>query len=337
MPRKKLITFSILGTLTVAAAAAFWYGWYQLLLSPYALIFGGEDVLRKAIIFALAASLFLGFLSLVNLLITDTRCRIATFLFVSFSIFPIFQFDPKTLILAFFFFLALFYFSVRSQSQIKEHLHFSAGHLFGPTLGSLVTLISIIFAVQYFFSAQASISQFKLEIPEYIFEQVSKMIPSVKGVQTGEVLQSQIQIPPELIPYIEKGELPPEVEAEIQKYLPAGVTMEQAITELQKIVKEQGGVINVTEEEMQEVEKRVGPLGTVQQIVETQLNSLIEPYKKFVPAVFAALVFLILKWFGSFVNLVSVWILAVLTKILLWTKVAKVKTETVQAERIVVE
>ncbi|MBM4401777.1 MAG: hypothetical protein FJ044_00840 [Candidatus Cloacimonetes bacterium] len=357
MPRKKLITFSILGTLTVIAAAIFWYAWYQLLHSPYALIFGGENILSKAIIFAVAATLFLSFLSLVNLLINDTRCRIATFLLASFSIFSIFQFDPQTIAFALFFFLALCYFSIRSQIQIKEHLHFSAGHLFGPTLGSLITLISLIFAVQYFFAAQANISQFKLEIPAHIFDQVVDLIPSVKGIKTGEVLQSQIQIPEELIPYIEKGEFPPEIAAEIEKYLPAGVTIEQAITELQKIVHEQGGVIEVSEEDMRAVEEQVGPLpeeakqfitaptggsqinlaGPIQQIVEAQLNKIIEPYKKYIPLVFAALAFLLIKWFGNFVNLLSTWLLAIFVKILLWTKAAKLETENVQAEKIVVK
>lgn len=348
MPRKKFIVFSILGIFAVAAAAFFWYGWRQLLAAPYTLIFGGENVLPKAILFAAGAIFFLTFLSLINLLVDDVRFRIAIFFFVSFVIFPIFQFDPKTLAVAFFFFLSLLLFSSRTQTQIKEHLHFSAEHLFGPSLGGLITLISVIFAIQYFFAAQANISQFRLEIPEYIFQEVTKIVPSVKGIQSGEVLQSQIQIPPELIPYIEKGEFPPEIAAEIEKYLPPGVTIDQVLGELQRVVKEQGGVITVPEEGIQQIEEYLGPLpeetkeligmtSPLKQLVESQLEKIIEPYRKFIPAVFAALTFLLIKWFGTFVNFVSILLLAILIKILLWTKVAKVETETVQAERIVVE
>ena len=332
MPRKQLITFSILAILTVAAAAVFHYGWSQLLISPFTLIFGG-DILRQVLIFTIGAIFFLSFASLINLLVTNNRCRIATFLFASLVIFPIFQFDPKALVFAFFFFLTLLFFSVRSQTQIKNHLDFSASHLFGPTLGTLITLISIIFAVQYFFAAQVNLPQFKLEIPAYIFDQAFKIIedyipsnnfdPQVKG--------EQIIIPQELIPYIEQGEFPPEIEAEIQKYLPPGVSLDQAMTELQKITAEQGGV----DPSPTNIQNTL--LGPVKQMVESQINKIIEPYRKFLPAISALFVFLLLKWFGSFVNLFSIWLLAILIKILLITKTAKVKTETVQAERIVIE
>lgn len=334
MPRKQLITFSVLGTLTIAAAAVFYYGWSQLLLSPFALIFGG-DILRQAIIFTVGAILFLSFISMTNLLVSDTRCRVATFLFASLAIFPIFQFDPKVLVFAFFLFLILLLFSIRSQTQIKNHLHFSASHLFGPTLETLISLISIVFAIQYFFAAQVNLPKFKLEIPDYIFDQTFKIIEDyipnsnpyqqVKGVKTDEVLQNQIQIPPELIPYIEKGEFPPEVVAEIEKNLPPGITIEQAMEMLKTAVPQASP---------QGQETLLSP---IRQIVETQINQIIEPYKQFFPAVSALLVFLLLKWFGNFVNLLSTWLLAILTKILLLTKIAKVKTETMQAERIVVE
>lgn len=359
MTKRNLVYFS-LSLFTVTAAFFLFYFWQKLLINPFALVLGGDKkYLVSMVLFALSAVLFLSFDSLFNLLVENQMVRLTNSALIALIFAGIMLFmahfgqvtsDLKILAIASFSALALFFalliFSHLTKKAIAEHLSFKAGHVLGPGFNIFVTLLGLILAGQYFLAAQANLSSFKFEIPDALLNEAFNLTEQMLGGQLNPagLLPGQVQgefdqnlfnqLPSEvlqLIPLIQQNQLPPEIKEEIKKNLPAGMDYEQFKQMVQNIPIDEQGQINVHPDSQA---FRSDYLTPVKEQVLNQVNTLIEPYKPYLPLVFAVLFFLILKSFGFIINALAVLVLSIFIWIFKVTGLAQEKTLSVEARRL---
>lgn len=357
---KRNCVYFFLSFLVIVAATALFYFWQKLLLNPFALILGGSgSYLALMAFFAVSAVFFLAFDSLFNLLAKSSSLRVIIYalialIFGSFTLFgprPLTTaFEIKTLTVAFFstvmLFLTLWYFSHSTQKAIEEHVSFKTGHILGPRLSLLVTFLGLILAGQYFLAAQENLASFKFEIPDALLNEAFKFTEQIltgqlnpnaflPGQVQGDFNQNLFnQLPPEvleLIPLIQKDQLPPEIKEEIKKNLPEGLDYEQFKQMVQNIPVNEQGQINVHPDSQT---FRSDYLAPVKEQVLNEINTLIEPYKPYLPLVFTVLFFLILKSFGFIIDGLAVLILSICIWIFRVIGLVQEKTLSVEAKRL---
>lgn len=343
------ITVSALITVfTLISAALFFYFWQRLLLAPYVWLLGDfSSYLTIAIAFVMSLILFLAFDSLLNLLVTSQSLRLAAYAIIAFLPLGLSYYFNQTITIihvltSMLLFFALWYFSYTAQKSIREHISFRAGHIFGPRIGSFLTLLAIALTLQYYLAAQVNLSQFKFEIPDYLFDSAFDLTEQILqnqflpggGVQ-GEFDQILLQQLPveaqELIPLIKEGRLPPEIKDEIKRSLPPGMSFE----EFEEMVKN----IPITNEGQVEIHPgsetfRQDYLAPVKNQIQDKLNQIIEPYKSYAPLVLAILLFITFKSLGFILDWLAVIALSIMIGFLKLLGVIEVKKEKVEAERL---
>lgn len=345
---RQVIVFLSVAGLTLISAAALFYFWQRLLLDPFVWLLGDfSSYFTIVIAFVISLVFFLAFDSLLNLLVTSQILRLAAYALI--ALLPLglnFYFNQSLTIIHFLtsllLFFALWYFSYTAQKGIREHISFRAGHIFGPRIGSFLTLLAIVLTLQYYLAAQVNLSQLKFEIPDYILNSAFDLTEQILqkqflpggGVQ-GEFDQILLQQLPveaqELIPLIKEGRLPPEIKEEIKRNLPPGMSFE----EFEEMVKN----IPITNQGQVEIHPgsetfRQDYLAPVKNQIQDKLNQIIEPYKSYAPLVLAILLFITIKSVGFILDWLAVIVLSIMIGFLKLLGVVEVKREKVEAERL---
>ena len=152
------------------------------------------------------------------------------------------------------------------------------------------------------------------------------------------ILEGKIPLPLEVRSYFEKGQLPPEIMQELQKQ---GVSAEMVSSLLDGLTVDSQGYLKSKTAVGQLFDPGNQNLTDIfakqlKDEVENQINSMISPFKKYLPFILSALVFLILfSVKGILVSLV-VTLFGLTVLILRLIKVVRLEKKEVEAERLVI-
>lgn len=359
MTQKQLLIFSILGLLASVSSFLFWLSFGRLLLDPYPLLIGGgPKIWENGLIFLATIAVFLALILLVSLLLADSIFKIVILLFASLP--PVFlqisSGNPLWLIIltALLLFIGLIYCSHLVWLEAKNHLKLRLAHLLGPALSFFLLVLSVILSLHYYFAAAGKTSDFKLEIPDWIMEKALQVASTslINQLQQGqesplntlplpanfsEFLLGRKPIPHELRPLLESRAIPPNVAVELERQ---GVDPNIILPIIQKVELDENGFLKNPQDFQQLLAQALTPtdlLPAFKNQVQTQLNEIIKTYRRFLPVIFTALFFILLRSLNGLVEWLAVLVLSAALWFLKATKLVSLEQETVQAERLVVK
>ncbi|KKR09859.1 MAG: hypothetical protein UT37_C0009G0010 [Parcubacteria group bacterium GW2011_GWA2_39_18] len=358
---KELIIAVVLVLFSLFSSFFFWFNWNKILADPLSLIWGNLE-LPGLVLQALAGLLpYLALISLACVLLSKLWLRLTVLLFSTPLLLIVFyQSEPVFLLLTFMplvFGLAVF--AWQSEKEIQSHIKMRLNHIFTPTLSTLMLFLIIVMSIQTFSAAKKLGTDFKIQIPEWIFKQVLGQIGNLGGgnlpfggnvqgvlqvkgatseIDLQAILEGKIPLPLEVRSYFEKGQLPPEIMQELQKQ---GVSAEMVSSLLDGLTVDSQGYLKSKTAVGQLFDPGNQNLTDIfakqlKDEVENQINSMISPFKKYLPFILSALVFLILfSVKGILVSLV-VTLFGLTVLILRLIKVVRLEKKEVEAERLVI-
>lgn len=338
-----LIVTLILILLLVSSELFLWSSWAKLLCT---LTKQGIGEMKWSLLaFIVFWALFLAVFALLSLLVKDMKILMFTFLLAGLGLLGFLweagMFFPLGVVSATGLTLGLLISGCQLKNEVNNHLKFSANHLLPPRFRNLGLFLILIFSFYVFWVARGCMADFKIIIPDFMFEVISEHLPVDLGGETlgestidagglGEFLRGEAPLPEELRPYLEGGELPEEIKGLLGEHgIPADL-LQSSLSAIE--VDEEGKIKEPLSGGGTEM-----LMGGVKMMLEDQLNQYIEPYRGFLPLILAGSVFMFLFYANLLMPILGLVLAWLLLKILVWTKIVKVKIETVEAERLIVE
>lgn len=359
-PKEIIIAF-VLTLASLVSAFFFWSNWNKILADPLSLIWGNLELL-VLILRALVGLLpYLGLISLTCILLSKLWIRLSVLLLSTLSLLVVFYQGELVFLLLTFIPLAvgLMVFVWQSEKEIQSHLKMRLSHIFAPTLSTLMLFLIIVMSVQTFNAAKKLGTDFKIQIPEGIFKEVLgrvgnlggsglpfgnnvQGVSQVKGatndIDLQAILEGKIPLPPEVRSYFEKGQLPPEVMQELQKQ---GVSVEMVSSLLGGLTVDSKGFLRsktAVDQLFDAGNQSLTDIFAKQMKVEVekQIDSIISPFKKYLPLILAALVFLVLLSLKGILVSLAMMLFSLTVFILQLIKVVRLEKKEVEAERLVI-
>lgn len=343
MTKKQIIAYALLTIITLTPSFAFWYLWQQLLLSPLALFSSLGQNLTSVALLALSAVGMLAGISLVALLIEQRVVRLLSLVLTSAVPLIFLNNNPIAVITALILTLSLAYFSWQAQREVQNHIQFDPWHIFGYRLSLLVTVLSLLMGLQFFAASQSETENFEFRIPDNIFQQAVKIVQPMLEEQIDERVQgtrdqidrqlAQVplfeQIPPEYQASLLRGEIPLELQSQLRQQGVSEAEIQSLEQQLRQATQE--GQLDPQGLEEQVTQTFLAQFKTE---LETQINRLIQPYRKYLPVVLGILVFLTVNSLGWLIKSGSIAAIGLLVKLLLASQLLYKQVEDVEAERL---
>lgn len=194
---------------------------------------------------------------------------------------------------------------LNSENRMKSYLTFQASTLLSPSVKQLAVLLILTLSVGYYLSINNQVAQKGFEIPDSLIDTALKLMP-----QTNLPVAQLPQITPDQIELLKKN---PEI---LKQY---GIDPKQL--------------------DSLPVSKNTPSLNTtdmIKPLIKQQLQNIIKPYQKIIPAVLALIFFLTLQTFVSILEIFLPPIIWIIFLILEKTNFIHFKTEMREVKKLVV-
>lgn len=336
------------------------------MLNPLSVMTGSAELGRLLLFTFLGFLLYLAFICLATLLLFHLWLRFLVAGISAVTLLVVFyQLDLIYLTVVFILLLlSLVYFVWKAQGEMDSHLKIRLSHIYTPVLSTLLLLLIIMMSVQTFAISQKANLDLKVKIPDAVFNQILEQVGGLGGL-TGlkeeggngflgnqvkgatdydlqAILEGKAPLPLEVRSYFEKGELPPEVMSELQKQ---GVTKEMVQQALSEVTVDSQGYLKSKGNGVGNQGLGTGLGGSnlmslfssqLKTQVEDQINSFISPFKRYLPIVLAASVFLTLLTIKGILASLVIILFSFMVFLLKLIKVIRVEKKEVEVERLVV-
>ncbi|MBU1110182.1 hypothetical protein KKB83_01010 [Patescibacteria group bacterium] len=357
MSKKSLVITLILLLFLISSFLSLWVFWGELTCGIIGK--GFSDGLGGSLwVFLAFWILFLAVLALFVLLVKDTRVVIGgVFLTaVSLTLFILrgHSFTPLMATSGVVLFIALLIFSFKLRQDVNNHINFSAGHLLPPQFRSLGFFLTLILSFYIYEKTKPLTVDFKIVIPESIFEAILDQVPTdelndyaedMLGIDnsTDPLVTSQttfieemnaffegrLPVPETIRPYFEGQELPEETKSYLRDQ---GIPIEMVEDFLSSVIIDAEGNIK---EPISGGGQQILTAG-LKAMLEDQINQAFAPFYKYLPLVYAITSFTILFYINLMIVFAGTFITWLLLKVLLWSKVVILDKEMVECERLTI-
>lgn len=341
---KQTITLTLLTGFGLLLSAIFWSQWERLLSHPLGLSSSLSNHPTATILLVVSGIFTLAFTSLIALLSSNRLALLSHALLFT----PLFLLTLPLWVLSLSFallWLSTLFFTRQVKHEVQNHIQFSTPHTFNARLPLMITALSLVLGLQFSVAAQGHTQDFRLKIPETVFEQAIKLVQPTLDKQINQQVQNarhqtnqllqQIpgidQLSPEAQKALLRGNLPQPLEDQLRQQ---GVSNQQ-ITQLKTQLQQLGQMSQPDTGTLRDQLTRQ-LMDKFKTELESQINQILEPYLPYLPAFLGFVVFLVIKTFGGVINLVAVSLTGILISLLLQAGIVKKKVEEVKAERLVI-
>lgn len=212
-------------------------------------------------------------------------------------------------------------------NKLRTYLSFQPSVLMEPAIKGLTGYLLIVLAAGYFLSVNLDIKENGFEIPDQLidksleFSPISPEIDNMQGINTSQpALPENLNITPEQLQLLRQNP------AALQQFgLDPAVldSLEQSLQKNEQNTASNNGL-------------GIAPKDLIKHTVKTQLQTMIDPYLAYIPALLALLFYLTLKSFIAVVSLPLPFITWITFWILQKTEFIKFVTESREVKKMIV-
>ncbi|MBI2039585.1 hypothetical protein HYT18_00755 [Candidatus Microgenomates bacterium] len=205
---------------------------------------------------------------------------------------------------------------VSLENTLNSYVNFEPSALFGPSIRHLSTLLILILCLIYFLSVNQKVQKEGFQIPDALIDEALKFVPQkeLQTPQTQQTSTTEASITPEQLELLKKN---PDL---LRQY-----GLDPKILD----------TINLPQSTQENTQPQPVLNETIKQAVKDQLQTIIDPYINFIPAVLAVLLFFVLISITSFLTIFIYPLLWILFKILERTGFIKFTTEMRSVKKMV--
>lgn len=196
------------------------------------------------------------------------------------------------------------------ENTMKTYTTFQAGHLFGPAVKYLCTLLILVISISYFFSLNSLIQQKGFQIPDALIDAALKIgNPQVKGVKIAQIptlSKEQLELLRNNPDILKQYGIDPKMLYSLPTQLPTQVTNQIPNTNL------------------------------IKQTIKSQIDSFLKPYLGLIAPVLALMLFFTLQSITSIIRLLAYPLLWIIFFILEKSGFIKFTTEMREVKKMVI-
>lgn len=317
-----------LGILAVCLSVLFWFLLSNVLNISFAKYESFWQIVLFFVYILIAFTFFLGYLSLMIILVRGFWLRLACFFLIGLSCFIFFKINLALIINPLLIVVGLSYFSALIKGEITSRIKFSVDKIIVRAVGILLFTFLISISITYYSNVSTKQGEVKVldnlaNVTAYIIDKF--MVWQVKGYLPESTLDE----------FFENTSVQVEEKSGI-----LGITEKVNNNEVKNMVdKAQKEAIDEAREKFLtsfgiQAEGTETMHNVIRKIIAKKINDLMGNYIKFIPAIAALTLFFVLLIFNYLFKPLIRLFAFIIYKIFLWTKFVRIKKEMIEAERI---